>query len=282
MRLQHLVSLEWLKDSLHMPDVRVIDCRFELLHPERGQEDYRSGHIPGAFFLDLDKDLSSPKQAHGGRHPLPDMEEFAEKLSRLGIDDTVKVVAYDDQGGMVATRLWWMLQYLGHQEAYVLDGGFTQWKENGYPVSVEIPAVEPRTFTAIPKQEMWVSMEEVKERIGQPGTIIVDAREDRRYQGLEEPIDPVAGHIPGAVNYFWKDNLTNEGYWKSAEEQKDRYAELDPTKEIIVYCGSGVSSCPNILSLQSLGYSNVKLYIGSWSDWCSYPENPVGKKVKTE
>lgn len=278
MRLQHLASMEWLKDSLGNPNVRIIDCRFELSRPERGLAEYQTGHIPGAIFFDLDKDLSGPKQTHGGRHPLPDMDEFMQKLGQAGIDRTVKVVAYDDQGGMVASRLWWMLKYLGHQEVYVLDGGYTQWKEKGYPVSQEIPAVERRFFTSDSNRDMAVSMQEVKEKLANSRTVIVDSREERRYRGLEEPIDPVAGHIPGAVNFFWKDNVTEAGAWKTVEEQKARFAEIDPAKEVVVYCGSGVSACPNVLTLMALGYSNVKLYLGSWSDWCSYSDNPIAPK----
>lgn len=270
-----IVSLQWLAGHLDDSGVRIIDCRFDLANPGAGREGYMKEHIPGAVFFDLEKDMSASKQTHGGRHPLPDINEFSLKLGNAGIDETVKVVAYDDQGGMVASRLWWMLQYLGHAEAYVLDGGFSQWKDKGYPVTQEIPEPEVKLFSPNVQHHMIADINQVKSKIGQEGTILIDARDSRRYRGLEEPIDPVAGHIPGAVNYFWKDSIGEDGRWNTAEQQKQRFAGIQPTDEIIVYCGSGVSACPNVLALKQAGFSNIKLYVGSWSDWCSYPDNPV-------
>ncbi|MFC4767855.1 sulfurtransferase [Effusibacillus consociatus] len=279
---KHLVSMECVKDQLENPKVRIIDCRFVLGQPTVGKEEYLAEHIPGAFYMDLEQDLSGPIKEHGGRHPLPDLAEFPRKLGNVGIDETVTVVAYDDQSGAMASRLWWLLQYLGHPEVYVMDGVFSQWKAKGYPVTAELPKAESKTFTAKVQKHMLVNMEEVKERIGKEGTIIIDSREEKRYKGIEEPIDRVAGHIPSAVNHFWKDGLNERGTWKTRDEQKERFQAVKPSDEVIVYCGSGVTACPNVLALKEAGYTNVKLYAGSWSDWITYPENPIATKKEKE
>lgn len=273
--MKHIVSLDWLKEHMEDPDLVIVDCRFTLGQPEAGRNSYLQDHIPGAFYMDLEEDLSGPKQSHGGRHPLPDLGAFSILVGATGIDATRKVVAYDDQGGAMASRLWWMLQFLGHTEVYVLDRGYSAWKAAGYPVTDEIPVAVPRTFSPKVLRHMLASHDEVHLKLEQPGTVLVDSREAKRYLGLEEPIDPVAGHIPGAKNYFWKDVLNEQGAWKSADEQEARFRELQAADEIIVYCGSGVSACPNVLALTEAGFTNVKLYSGSWSDWISYEENPV-------
>ncbi|MBO8173057.1 MAG: sulfurtransferase [Bacillaceae bacterium] len=267
--------MSWVKNHLDDADVRVVDCRFELSDPEAGLEAYRMGHIPGAVYFDLEKDLSAEPGEHGGRHPLPDPDEFAAKLGKAGIDSQITVVAYDDQGGMVASRLWWMLRYLGHEKVYVMDGSFSRWKQTGYPVSADIPTYRAASFTPQLRSDMAVDINQVKERKDRPGTVLIDSRDNRRYRGEVEPIDPVAGHIPGAINHFWKESLNEDGTWKSPAEQKERFKLLNQADEILVYCGSGVSACPNILALDEAGFQNVKLYVGSWSDWSSYQDNPV-------
>ncbi|MCZ8522937.1 MULTISPECIES: sulfurtransferase [Paenibacillus] len=273
--MKHVVSGEWLFE--HGTDDRMIlvDCRFALGQPHSGRSAYERDHIPGAHYLDLEADLSAPVTDHGGRHPLPDVEALSRKFGEIGIHSGSVVIAYDDQGGAMASRLWWLLTYLGHDRVCILDGGYSRWKEAGYPVTDEPPAVHPAEFTPRIRSELLVDMEGVKARIGRPGTVLIDSREERRYLGIEEPIDKAAGHIPGAVNYFWKDSLTAEGGWKSPELQGERFADLAGAEEIVVYCGSGVTACPNVLALSEAGLKNVKLYAGSWSDWISYGENPV-------
>ncbi|MBP1994853.1 sulfurtransferase [Paenibacillus eucommiae] len=273
--MSSIVSQEWLLERLDHADIVIVDCRFTLGQPEAGKEGYQQGHIPGAFYMDLEKDLSGAIKAHGGRHPLPDLGGFSLLVGSLGIDASKKVVAYDDQGGAMASRLWWMLQFLGHTEGYVLGKGFSAWKAAGLPVTAEVPAAAPRTFSPKVQRHMLASYDEVKDKVERKGTVLVDSREARRYQGLEEAIDPVAGHIPGAKNYFWKEVLDGEGAWKSPEEHKAHFEELQAADEIIVYCGSGVTACPNVLALKQAGFANVKLYSGSWSDWVSYAENPI-------
>ncbi len=273
--MKAIVDLTWLAAHRNDADVVIVDCRFELGKPDAGRLAYQQGHVPGAVYLDLERDLSGPVGEHGGRHPLPDLGPFSQLLGRIGIDEHVFVVAYDDQGGAFASRLWWMLKLLGHDRTAVLDRGFTAWKLEGYEVSQEVPEPSPRSFSAKVRTELLVSMEDVKERIAADSSVLIDSRDASRYAGKEEPIDPVAGHIPGAVNLFWKQGLHEDGSWKNADEQRQSFAGLQQDQEIIVYCGSGVTACPNVLALTEAGFTNVKLYSGSWSDWCSYPDNPV-------
>ncbi|MFD0694028.1 sulfurtransferase [Paenibacillus sp. GCM10027628] len=275
--MDNIVSQTWLLGQLGDANIVIADCRFALGQPESGRGLYAKDHIAGAVYVDLEKDLSGAKMAHGGRHPLPDLGAFSILVGKLGIDATTTVVAYDDQGGAMASRLWWMLKFLGHSEVYVLDQGYTAWKAAGYPVTDEVPTPLPRTFSPKVHRSMLASMDEVKDKLGRAGTVLVDSREERRYLGLEEPIDAVAGHIPGARNFFWKGVLNEAGAWRSAAEQEQHFASLRDAEEIIVYCGSGVTACPNVLALTEAGFDNVKLYSGSWSDWISYEENPVAK-----
>jgi len=275
MTMETIVSQQWLAEHLHDPNVVVVDCRSNLANPEEGRESYERDHIEGAFFLDMNRDLSGPVREHGGRHPLPDLGELSLRFGAIGIGAGVKVVAYDDQGGCYAARLWWLLQLLNHKEAYILDNGYSRWKSSGLPVSSDIPQPEARQFAPKVQRHLLASIDEVRDKLGKPGTVLVDSRDINRYLGLEETIDPVAGHIPGARNFFWKKALDENGAWRSAAEQAERFASLNKDDEIIVYCGSGVTACPNVLSLQAAGFPKVKLYSGSWSDWVSYPENPI-------
>lgn len=270
-----IVDFAWLREHLNDSNVVIADCRFILGQPDAGRTAYEAGHIPGAVYFDLERDLSGPIGRHGGRHPLPDIASFAKALGQAGIDSSKTVVVYDDQGGAMASRLWWMLRYAGHDNVKLLDGGYGSWQAAGHPVSTEAPQVQQTVFEAAPQPDMLLSQEDVKSRLGKAGTTLIDSREPRRYLGLEEPIDPVAGHIPGAVNYFWKQSLDESGRWKRAEGQQERFAGLKRDEEVVVYCGSGVTACPNVLALTEAGFTDVKLYGGSWSDWISYKDNPV-------
>ncbi|WP_439875569.1 sulfurtransferase [Bacillus mycoides] len=274
-----IVTVEWLRGHIEDENVRIIDCRFDLANPNWGRGKYEEEHILHALYFDLNLDLSSPVTEHGGRHPLPNIEEFVDKLSQAGIDEHTTVIAYDSQAGANASRLWWLLNYVGHEKVYILDGGLPAWKENGLRTTAEIPVVARKTFKANIQDHMLVTMDTVKENI-HAGTDItlIDSRESKRYVGAEELVDPKAGHIPTAVNYFWKDGILESGRFKNNEEQQGRFQNLDKEKETIVYCGSGVTACPNIVALKLAGFQNVKLYAGSWSDWISYPENQIEKE----
>jgi thiosulfate/3-mercaptopyruvate sulfurtransferase len=278
---KNLATLEWLPNNLSHPNIVIIDCRFELGagNSSKGREDYHAEHIPGALYFDLEKDLSGPKQKHGGRHPLPDLHLFTEKLSQAGIDESKKVVAYDDQGGTMAARLWWMLKYLGHDQVVILREGFSAWKAKGLPTSNDVVQPEPASFKVNIQPEMLIGVEDVKRKISDDKVVLIDARAQERYLGLQEDIDPVAGHIPGAKNEFWKEALGTDGAWITTEEQQVRLASYlkQQDKEVILYCGSGVTACANAVAFNEVGLK-PKLYMGSWSDWVSYPENKIGKK----
>ncbi|AOK89197.1 sulfurtransferase [Paenibacillus polymyxa] len=277
--MKSIVSKRWLLARLYEPDIIIADCRSLLGQAGAGRTQFNEDHIPGAIHFDLEEDLTAPLGEHGGRHPLPDVDTLATRLSRVGINASSRIVAYDDQGGMMASRFWWLLRYLGHEQVYVLEEGYSAWKEAKFPVTSDQPIRIPSTFTPNVQPQMLTSMQEVqrvsKDSLPDGSYILIDSRERPRYLGLEEPIDQAAGHIPGAVNFFWKEVLDEQGSFKNAEQLQQHFADLDPNAEIIVYCGSGVSACPNVLALNEAGFSKVRLYPGSWSDWISYEENPV-------
>ncbi|GIO15394.1 thiosulfate sulfurtransferase [Cohnella xylanilytica] len=273
--MKHVVSLKWLLARLYEPDLVIVDCRFAMGQPDAGRAAYEEAHIPGAVYLDLERDLSDPVGEHGGRHPLPDAAELAGRLSRVGIGNDTRVVAYDDQGGAMASRLWWLLRYLGHENVFVLDEGFSAWKREGFPVNAEQKVLIPATFLATVQHNMLVEMDEVREALGDDRIVLVDSREAPRFRGEAEPLDKKAGHIPGARNKFWKGALDEQGRFKSAEALAEHFADLPRDRELVVYCGSGVTATPNVLALSEAGFENVKLYAGSWSDWISYEGNPI-------
>lgn len=271
----NLVDVQWLARRLGDPSVVIADCRFELANPGAGRAAYDQGHIPGAVYLDLERDLSGPKRAHGGRHPLPDREEFCRKLGVLGIDETLTVVAYDVPQAPVAPRLWWMLRYLGCDRVRVLDGGWPAWIAAAQPVSRDVPSRAARRFVARPRPELVVDIQDVRRASAEGGACLVDSRAPERYRGEVEPLDPVAGHIPGALNLPWTETLDPAGRLKPRTALAERFGGLGPAAGIVVYCGSGVSACANLLAMDEAGLTGARLYPGSWSDWCSYPDNPV-------
>ncbi|WP_145046627.1 sulfurtransferase [Paenibacillus xylanexedens] len=273
--MKNIVSMRWLLARMYEPDVVIADCRFLLGQPNAGKEAYEAGHIPGAVYLDLEQDLSSPVSTHGGRHPLPDPAALASRLAKAGISSDARIVAYDDQGGMNASRLWWLLRYMGHQQVYVMDEGFTAWQNAKFPVTTDVPVQIPSSFEWNVQPQMLASVEDVQQASASGSAVLIDSRDARRYAGLEEPIDAKAGHIPGALNYFWKDVLGADGRWSGVEALEERFVKLGKDDAIIVYCGSGVSACPNVIAFEEAGFSNVKLYSGSWSDWISYEGNAV-------
>lgn len=274
--MKYVKDKEWLLKNLNDSNIRIVDCRFSLAEPEKGKQEYLKGHLPGSVFFDLEKDLSSPVQVHGGRHPMPRLEKFNIKIENAGIDENTTVIAYDSGEGAYAARFWWLLRYLGHENVYVLDGGFKGWAAASYPVTKVILSIEKSVFHSNIKTELLASTEEVKEAVEKKleYKILIDSRELKRYNGVEEPIDKKAGHIPGAINKPWMEGLSESRY-KLAEEQRQRFSDIDPNKEIIVYCGSGVTETPNFLELKEAGFENVKLYVGSFSDWISYEEHKI-------
>jgi len=246
----------------------ILDCRFNLLDKNLGEQEYAEGHIPGAFHLHLENDLSGPLSTHGGRHPLPTAEAFTNTLQLLGLNTGRDVVVYDDAHPMYAARAWWLLRYFGHNQVRVLDGGYKAWVAAGEPVDrrqTEKPA--RGNFLATAGKQPTVDFEQVKRDA--TGVNLIDSRDPSRYNGVTEPIDPVAGHIPGAVNFPWQSSLDSAGKYKDAARLAEHWTSLNKEKETVVYCGSGVTACANILSLNLAGIT-ATLYPGSWSDWCSY------------
>ena len=276
-----LISTEELAEQLDGPNLVVVDCRFSLAETEAGRKAYKEGHIPGAFYAHLDDDLSGPVEpGKTGRHPLPDLDALVDTFSQWGIGPGTQVVAYDDLSGAIAARLWWMLEWLGHESVAVLDGGWPKWKKEGRPVSTEPPKPDPKKFSPQIREELLVDAEFVDRIRQEPGFRLVDSRTPERYRGEEEPIDPVAGRIAGAINAPHTENVDLEGDWLSSEELSDRFkkllGEVEPGKAVF-YCGSGVTACRNILAVKHSGMGDVKLYAGSWSDWITNEERAVEK-----
>jgi thiosulfate/3-mercaptopyruvate sulfurtransferase len=265
-----LISVDELAERLDEPGVVVCDVRWYLTDPYRGRREYDESHVLGAVFVDLHAELAGT--VGGGRHPLPTTYEFAAHLSRLGIarDDTV--VAYDSAGGAVASRLWWMLRSIGHERASVLDGGYQAWEQAGQPTT---DAVAARVPTGYPVVEGWGGIVDADAITGlvESGTTLIDARAPERYRGEVEPIDQQAGHIPGAINLPHLDNLDADGRHRSVDELAARFADLGSAP--VVYCGSGVTACHDLLAMSVAGITDGRLYPGSWSDWSSQPGRPV-------
>ncbi len=274
--MSNLISPQELYEHLGDSQYVIVDTRFSLADPLKGRRDYEAGHIPGALFFDLEKDLSAEPGVHGGRHPLPDMDVFVQKLEHSGIGNDSMVVIYDDAAGMVAGRLWWMLKYLGHDKVKLLDGGYPLWLELAYPSSTASPQPKATSFAVQLRSELLIDAADLRLKLEDPSTVLIDARGSLRYRGEEEPIDPKAGHIPGALNLPYADNLEGLSF-KNPELLKARFAELElhEADEIVVYCGSGVSAVHDIIALEEAGIPGAKLYVGSWSDWISYEENPL-------
>ena len=270
-KTEYFVGSDWLANHLDHPQVVIIDCRFQLADPNWGQVEYHYSHIPVAYYLDLNQDLSSPVQQHGGRHPLPEMNTLAQKFAAMGIvKNKTLVVAYDDSRFAFAARLWFLLRYLGHSSVVLLDGGWHGWQKHNYPMDNIIPESRSGRFTAEPNLSWLVDIDEVKSAQNQASTVIVDSRDRDRYLGIREPIDPIAGRISGAVNSPWKQVSDESGYLKSTAAQLKLWQDYQQAENIIVYCGSGVTACVNLFSLSLAGFKNTKLYEGGWSDWCSY------------
>jgi thiosulfate/3-mercaptopyruvate sulfurtransferase len=271
-------SVDWLKNHLNDRNVKVIDCSFSLGDSSAGKTSYLKEHIPGAVYFDLEKDLSGHVKEHGGRHPLPNMKNFLRKIENAGIDNESIIIAYDQGEGAFASRCWWLFRYLGHEQVFVLNGGFKAWKEKGLETQAAVPDYGERSYTPSFKENMLASLEEV-ERIseGKSRAILLDSRSKERYLGLEEPIDRIPGHIPNAINTPWTEGV-DKGFFHNLDRQKQRFASLDKDDHIVVYCGSGVTATPNILFLLEAGFQDVKLYAGSYSDWVSYEHHKIDKK----
>ncbi|MBT4518742.1 MAG: sulfurtransferase [Halieaceae bacterium] len=244
----------------------IFDCRFSLADPDQGRVDYLAGHIPRAQYIDLGKDLSGPIARHGGRHPLPSPADFAATLASYGVGPQTNVIAYDDHGLAYAARLWWMMRSLGFKPPWLLNGGYRAWIAGEGQVETAIPVAEPCSACESSTFDGWCDIEGLRMLQGE-GALVIDSREERRYQGLEEPIDPIAGHIPGAINCPWLNVAALSG---DVDTQRANWGDILEADKIVVYCGSGVTACVNLFSLAMSGRDDAVLYAGSWSDWCSH------------
>jgi thiosulfate/3-mercaptopyruvate sulfurtransferase len=271
-----LISVAELAQHLDDPEFVIFDCRHELTNPEFGIKAYGQSHIPNARFAHLDRDLAAPLTGRNGRHPLPDPDVFANWLARMGVSNDKQVVGYDNAGGVYSSRLWWMLRWMGHQCVAVLDGGWQAWLAAGQPVAAEVSMPKPSRFTGT-VQESPVDAKYVLEHLHSPDMVLIDARANDRYQGQNETIDPIGGHIPGALNRFFKDNLTPQGFFKLPEQLRDDFRPFignASAEKIVSQCGSGVTACHNLLAMEIAGLKGGRLYPGSWSEWIADPSRP--------
>ncbi len=273
-----LISTAALALHLEDPAYVVVDCRFRLDETGWGGAQYRAHHIPRAVYAHLDRDLSGPKTGTNGRHPLPRLDALAATFGRMGIADGTQVVAYDQDSGMYASRLWWMLRWLGHDAVAVLDGGFARWIGEGRPTASGVEPPRHAEFVPHVRPEMLVDVAAVEAFSRSRTATLVDARAPERYRGATEPLDRVAGHIPGAVNRFYQHNLDERGGFRTPEELRAAFRGVTggaAPDRIVCYCGSGVTACHNLLALEHAGLPGARLYAGSWSEWSTDPARPV-------
>jgi len=273
-----LISTADLAARLADPSLILLDVRHDLAQPEAwGRERYGESHLPGASFVHIDHDLSAAKTGSNGRHPLPSPEAAAALFGRLGVTPQSLVVAYDQAGGMFASRAWWMLRALGHENVAVLDGGFDKWAREGRPLTTDVVERDPVAF--VPRPMLGTVDAEAVLADREAGRLsLLDARASERYRGETEPLDPVAGHIPGARNRFWGSNLNPDGTFKPHAVLRAEFADTfgdTPLERIVHYCGSGVTACHNLLAMEVAGLPGTRLYPGSWSEWCADPARPV-------
>jgi thiosulfate/3-mercaptopyruvate sulfurtransferase len=274
-----LISAAELAARLPDPTWVIVDCRHQLADVDAGERAYRAAHIAGAQFMHMDRDLSGARTGANGRHPLPRIADIVATFSRAGIDDSKQVIAYDQNKGMWAARLWWLLQWLGHPAVAVLDGGLDRWIAEGQLLTAAEPHVRPATFIAR-QPTPTASAGEIMEHLHDGALTVIDARAPERYRGDIEPIDPVAGHIPGAVNRPYDANLTEPGTFKPALQLRAEFDSLldeSPPESVVHHCGSGVTACHNVLAMAIAGLPGSRLYPGSWSEWIAAPERPVAR-----
>lgn len=267
----------------------VVDCRYDLKDEAWGRRQYLESHIPGAVYASLSRDMSTVPDGTNGRHPLPSPEAMTQTFSRLGIGPGTQAVLYDQDDGRYASRLWWMLRYMGHQAAAVLDGGWAKWTREGRRGRGGEEKRSAATFEGTPQPGARLRVEEVERLLGRPDALLVDARAPERYEGRNETIDRAAGHIPGAANHFYQWNVGADGTMRPPDQLRARFEQLlsgRPAKQVVMYCGSGVTACQNLLAMEHAGLRGAHLYPGSWSEWSSDPARPIetaqGSKLKAQ
>ncbi|HUU72103.1 MAG TPA: sulfurtransferase [Burkholderiales bacterium] len=272
-----LIDADELADNLDNPRFIIFDCRHELTNPEFGDKAYAQSHLPNAHFASVDRDLSSHPTGKNGRHPLPPADRFAAWLGSKGVTSGIQVVGYDNAAGVYASRLWWLMRWLGHEAVAVLDGGWDAWLAAGGPTTTDIPAAVPATFSP-QLHGVNVDAAYIVANLQSENMKVIDARSNDRFHGQNETIDPVGGHIPGAVNRFFKKNVDDNGRFRPGTELKSEFQALignTPVQNVVHQCGSGVSACHNLLAMELAGMSGSRLYPGSWSEWVADPARPV-------
>lgn len=272
--MSNFVTPKWLYKHLKNNDLVIVDCRADLFDKDYGRRVYDEGHIEGAQFIEVKSDLAGEVKEHGGRSPMPVLKIFKEKLEDIGVDKSKIVVAYDEAELAGAERFWWMLKYIGHDKVYVLNGGIRAWHKEAYPLTTKVKKNKKGKIELRLDKDLITDISEVKDNMGKDSFIIVDSRAKERYKGDIEPIDKKAGHIPGAVNYHWKDVLKENDEFRSKEELEVHFRMLKGYKNITLQCGSGIDACGNFIAMSEINMK-PKLYVGSWSDWVSYDNNPI-------
>ena len=270
MSFNTLISATALAEQFDSSNWVIFDCRFSLADSEAGGKAYRQAHLPGARYADLQQDLSAPVKSYTGRHPLPNFASLAKQLGLWEVNNRSQVVVYDDAGGAFAGRLWWLLRCMGHEQVAVLDGGIRHWQKLGLPLTTALPKVSSSQFRSYLDPKQWLSAREVENGLATRSITLIDARAAERFQGLQEPIDPIAGHIPKALNRPFQLNLTEDGLFLPAEKLQAQFKNLThstPPEHVVHMCGSGVTGCHNLLAMEAAGLSGSKLYAGSWSEW---------------
>lgn len=278
MPFETIISTKELFTNLHNKNWVVVDCRFDLAAPEWGEEEYRELHIPGAVYAHIDRDLSGAKTPFNGRHPLPEPKDFCNVLSRLGISADTQVIACDATSGSFASRLWFLLRLYGHKKVALLDGGFGQWHKEGFPIESGWNENAPGHFAGSPDMSLLATTPDVEAMIGKPGWALIDARAPERFTGEQETIDTKAGHIPGAIDRFYGKNTDADGLFLPADQLKEEFNQLIagiPPEKIIIYCGSGVTSCHHLVAMAIAGLPQPRLYAGSWSEWIRNPSHEI-------
>ena len=277
MSFNTIISVQELYENLDQKDWCIFDCRFLLKDPNGGLVKYNQGHIPGALFADMDKDLSSPMTASSGRHPLPNPNEFIDKLQKWGVNNTSQVICYDDMSGAFAARMWWLMNWLGHADVAVLDGGIDKWNEKNLLLEESVQTRSAGSFTGQANNNMWVDINFVQEQLSKDKIQLLDARSSDRFTAKDTKTDPVAGHVPGSISFPFAENLTKQSVFQSPEELQKRFACMfaDDQTEIINMCGSGVTACHNLLAMSIAGLPMTRLYVGSWSEWIKEKSRPV-------
>jgi thiosulfate/3-mercaptopyruvate sulfurtransferase len=281
---QLLIQVDELAELLGSPDIVLVDCRFDLLKPAAGRIAWEAGHIPGAYYADLDRDLAGPRTADSGRHPLPDPEAFATLLGSWGLTPSCRVVIYDASGGAVAARLWWLLRWVGHKQIALLDGGYPDWQAAKLPEETASPPLRAGRYPVRPDSMPVLSTVQVQEGLQSGGLVLLDARDARRFRGEIEPIDVRAGHIPGTINRPFQTNLDALGHFRSPADLEESFGllPLNADQPLACMCGSGVTACHNLFALELAGVApgilaQPSLYVGSWSEWIQSADRPIAK-----